>query len=265
MENPIDWQTIVSVGSVVSAGVTCVMAIVTCFMAFATWRMASVAKKTLELQAGKPNIIVYAHLRDDAPQFIQITIENIGTAPAYDVTFKIPDNCKLTEYNAFKRGIKYLPVGKKRTFNWETYEEIVKNSPEKHIEIETFFKNSEKQPQPMVLNILTIEDFSRHTASKPRYVEQVEHLKAIANNIKDLQCTINVKLTPISPIDTYKYAYLAYLLLKDKHSDKQLADDFYHVKSLYCYEEDFGFTEEQIVQAKAEAEEIFNKYQGKTA
>ena len=61
----------------------------TCFMAYATWLMARATKKTLEAQ-WKPYITVYPRLREDDSQVLQLIIENIGSAPAYNVKFKTP-------------------------------------------------------------------------------------------------------------------------------------------------------------------------------
>lgn len=242
-------------------------------MFIATWRMANVAKKTLD-ERSKPHVIIYPQVREDFPTVLEIIVENIGTAPAYDVKFSYSDNLRLKNYGIekassshgttidtlFEKGIPYLPAGKQRKLNWGQFAGIQKALKGKNATVYCTFREVNRNIVLTSNNVLGIDDFRSHTANTPYYVKQVNKLEDIAKELKKTNSTLTNKLKPISSEETYKYVYLSYLLLKDKYSEKRLTSDSYIFEDIYIYKYNSGLTPEQIEKAETEAIKNFNKY-----
>lgn len=237
---------------------------ITAFMAFATWRMASVAQKTLEAQ-NKPYVIVYAKQRDDAPSVVQIIIENVGTSPAYDIKFSIPQNFALRAWGIDKptntpalldsgpwiEGIKQLVPKQKITFYWGQYGGIKSLLSGNIAKISVNFKNAAGKDEPKTENFLDIKDFEGATAETPVSVQQLHEVTKIQRTLTELKSILHTKLKPQSPEATYMWAYLAYKILKDKGL---------YLEDIYQYGTGAGLTPEQMHHARQEALQMLKDF-----
>lgn len=215
-----DWPTIVNV----SAGVaTIAMAVVTFFMALATWRMAEATKKTFEAQ-WKPYVTVYPKLRDDNSQALRLIIENIGTAPAYNIKFKIPSNLlhhawgispdgktkaePFTE-GPFITGIPYLLPRETRIIDWDQYGGILNSLQGKHAEVTTVFYDAHGNQEPPAKSILDIKNFETTSALTSLEYRRTTAVETISKQITILCSILEKKLKTQSHTDAYMWAYIA--------------------------------------------------------
>ena len=232
-------------------------AAITAFMAFATWQMAKAAQKTLEAQ-NKPYVIVYAKQREDSPSVVQIIIENIGTAPAYDIKFSIPKNFALRAWGISNptnnptpldsgpwiEGINQLAPKQKIVFYWGQYGGIKARLNGHVAKINVFFKNTLGKNQQKTENILDINDFEGAVASTPVSVQQLYEINKIQKTLTELKNLLHTKLEPQSPEATYMWAYLAWKIMEDKGL---------YLTDIYQYGTGAGLTPEQIQHAQQEA------------
>ena len=233
------------------------VAFTTLYMAYATKSMARVTQKTLDEQS-KPYVIVYAEQRRDAPQLLQIIVENVGLAPAYDIKFVFSENfsTSITNSNnkyipyAFQYGIVQLVPKQKLIFNWGSYVGIKKSLSNEHISIEVSFNNSLQQRQPSTINRLHIRDFSSVCADTPTDVAQLNEIKKIPVNILNLTKLLDKQLHPQSPEATYMWAYVAWKLLEGKYPREYIVQ----------YGSGAGLTEEQLASAQEAALCLLREY-----
>ncbi|MDD4702165.1 MAG: hypothetical protein PHI96_08090 [Desulfovibrio sp.] len=208
-----DWTTIANI----------LMAVATCIMAWATWRMARATNKTLEAQ-WKPYVTVYPQLRNDASRVLQIVIENIGSAPAYDVKFKIPHNllyhawgipqdsktkAKAFTSGPFITGIPYLPPRGKRIIDWGQYGGILKSLQEQQAEVTTIFSNAYGDKEPPAKSILDIKDFKTNAAASSLEYRKTDAIEKTSKTIGTLCSIFEKKLKTQSHNDAYMWAYIA--------------------------------------------------------
>ena len=182
------------------------VALATVCMAFSTWKMTKMTKKNMDEQF-KPYIIVYPQPRSDAPNIIQIIVENIGSAPAYDVKFNIPNNFILGAWGIekaeklppapqeglFINGMPYFPAGQKRIFEWGQYAGIEKSLNGKPATIIAHFNNPTGKMQEPTKSILSLEDFYRNSAHTPLELRQVKALEKISENFPALNSLLEKK------------------------------------------------------------------------
>ncbi|MGV7004227.1 hypothetical protein [Desulfovibrio sp. QI0442] len=212
----------------------------TCFMAYATWLMARATKKSLEAQ-WKPYVAVYPRLRKDDSQALQLVIENIGSAPAYNVKFEIPSNlmynawgissggktkAKIFSEGPFITGIPYLPPRGKRIINWGQFGGILNSLQGKQAEVIIFFSDALGNQEPPVKSILDIVDFEM-TAGESSLEYRIA--TAIEKNFKQVECLNSIlekKLNSYSSKDAYMWAYIAVQLgLPIELAERQKFDD----------------------------------------
>lgn len=212
----------------------------TCFMAYATWLMARATKKTLEAQ-WKPYVTVYPQVREDASQALQLVIENIGSAPAYNVKFKIPSNLM---YNArgispdgktkaknfsegpFITGIPYLPPSGKRIIDWGQYGGILNSLQGKQAEVTIFFSDAMGNQEPPVKSILDIADFKNTAAGSSLEYRSTVAIEKISKQSEEMCSILEKKLKSHGSEDAYMWAYIAVQLgLPMELAEMQKYDD----------------------------------------
>lgn len=212
----------------------------TCFMAYATWLMARATKKTLEAQ-WKPYVTVYPQIRRDASSALQLVIENIGSAPAYNVKFKIPSNlmykawgispdvetkAKNFSEGPFITGIPYLPPRGKRIIDWGQYGGILNSLQGKQAEVITFFSDALGNQEPPAKSILDIVDFEITAAGSSLEYRSTAAIEKISNQSEYLNSILEKKLKPYGPADAYMWAYIAVQLgLPMELAEMQKYDD----------------------------------------
>ena len=125
---------------------------VMCLLTFLYMRSTS---KILENQF-KPYVIVYVEQRIDAPGFLRIIIENIGTAPAHDILFTLSGNIPEKVYKEEDKnsimtsgvlidGLAYLVNGKKVEIDWGRGKLLVETLKEKIYEFIVIFMITKKE------------------------------------------------------------------------------------------------------------------------
>lgn len=239
---------------------TLAMAAATVYMAYATRKMASVTRETLEAQ-NKPHIVVYTYISDDSSQHFKIVIENIGSAPGYDIRFEISDNLKKDaegiskldrepkefDSGALATGIPYLVPKQKRILNWGQYGGILETLGGKPASITVMYKNSANIEQPPTKNILDVKDYLCNACDASNESKQTAYLEQMSGNLSSINKTLVQKMKSETPLDLYMYVYFAY-----KSNAITSAD-------LRCIEHRYGLTEEQINYARSEACRLFGE------
>ncbi|WP_291439120.1 hypothetical protein [Desulfovibrio sp.] len=203
--------------------VNLLMTVATCVMAWATWLMAKVTKKTLEAQ-WKPYISVYAQTRPDTPNALQIVIENIGSAPAYNIKFKKSSNLL---YNAWGitpndnrkgleitkgpliTGIPYLPPKGKRVIHWGQYGGILSSLEGEPAEVTAIFCDSHGNQEPPAKSILDIKDFENTAAIDSLELRQVRALEKIPKQLDKICSTLGKKFRSQAPENAFMWACIA--------------------------------------------------------
>lgn len=208
-----EWMTIANIFMVVA----------TCVMAWATWLMARWTKKTLEAQ-WKPYVTVYVQNRPDAPSVLQIVIENIGSAPAYDIKFKKSgnlfykawgitpsDNRKGQEITKgpLITGIPYLPPKGKRIIHWGQYGGILSSLEGEPTEVTAIFCDSSGNQEPPAKSILDIKDFETTAAVDSLELRQTNAVEKIPKQLDELRSILEKKLAAQSLEAAYLWAYIA--------------------------------------------------------
>lgn len=203
--------------------VNLLMTVATCVMAWATWLMARVTKKTLEAQ-WKPYVSVYAQIRPDTPSSLQIVIENIGSAPAYNIRFKKSSNLL---YNAWGinpnqeekgqeittgpliAGIPYLPPKEKRIVHWGQYWGILNSLAGKPAEVTALFCDSHGNQEPPAKSILDIKDFENTAAIDSLELRQARAIEKIPKQLDNICSTLEKKFRSQTPETAFMWACIA--------------------------------------------------------
>lgn len=182
------------------------MAAATWRMAVATKRMAQATQDTLE-SLSKPNVIVYVIQRVDAPTMLQIIIENNGTAPAYDITFTIPDYFptamhitdrtdnrlpNMGKEELLRAGIKYLAPGARRILNWGMYLDLKNSIGDTQFDIKAFFGRKHNDSEmASTISIITLHDFFNAPTHDSPEVRQAKSLKVLADKVTSIDTRHN--------------------------------------------------------------------------
>lgn len=181
------------------------VAVTTLLLAIATWKMAKVTQKTLDAQS-QPCVIVYAELDKEHPEIINLVIENIGTAPASNIRFELPEyfpwgadglvpGSKEKPRNLLKgplrNGMKFLVPGAPWRTYWGQYGGLMDGLGGKPVEITVHFSFADGRPAESTKNILHIPDFETrvwvdsYTKKQTDALEkQVKSLASISDSIR---------------------------------------------------------------------------------
>ena len=90
------------------------VALSTIVYAFLTWRLSAETIKMRKAHT-EPNVSVYLEQNRASIHFLDLIVKNIGSGPAYDVTFKVleefdvPKEKKLSQIGFIQEGIRYMP------------------------------------------------------------------------------------------------------------------------------------------------------------
>ena len=212
----------------------------TCFMAYATWLMAGATKKSVEAQ-WKPYVTVYPRVRKDDSQILQLVIENIGSAPAFNVKFEIPSNlmynawgippegktnAKIFSEGPFITGIPYLLPRGKRIINWGQYGGILNSLQGKQAEVITIFSDALGNQEPPTKSILDIVDFKNTAGESSLEYRSATAIEKISKQSEYLNSILEKKLKSHCSEDAYMWAYIAVQLgLPMELAEMQKCDD----------------------------------------
>lgn len=156
------------------------VAFLTLFLAIATWNMARATQKmaqatqnTLDAQF-RPNIIVYIALDKDHFQCINLVIKNIGSAPASNIHFDIPEyfpwaangiqsgsknKAKNLIDGPLRNGMKYLAPGAEWSTYWGQFGGLLDSLDVGSVEITAHFAYADGRPAESTKNTLDVRDF----------------------------------------------------------------------------------------------------------
>ena len=120
-------------------------------MFIATACMAYYTKKSLDTQ-NQPQIMVSLTPVAEEPLMLGILVENVGTGPAYDISFSGHEGLGI-ETGFMKYGIKYLAQKSSRIFWWEQFYFLNKDNLHTHITIHYYTSSKSKLSTTCILDI----------------------------------------------------------------------------------------------------------------
>lgn len=206
------------------------VAITTFFLALTTWKMARETRNSIESYY-KPYVIMYLERSREHQSALYLVVENIGTAPAIDIKFKMLSFLEDEKYeksciaNCFKKGplfngINFIAPGKR----WDTFIEMGFNMQEDLIigsfEVDIAFKHTSGKNSYKTYNVLNMADFTESIWLGGLQSKQVKSLESIAKSTKELNKILKTKMHTVNADDTLRWSTLA-LMLSDS-DDKNL-------------------------------------------
>ncbi|MDL2285649.1 hypothetical protein LJB93_02770 [Desulfovibrio sp. OttesenSCG-928-F07] len=181
------------------------VAITTLFLAIATWKMARVTKQTLDAQL-QPYVIVYAEADLERPEIINIVIANVGTAPAANISFEVPeyfpwgagglrpDYSKKPENlvdGPLRDGMGFLVPGIPWRSYWGQSGGLSVGLDGKHAEIIAHFGYADGRPAGSTKNILDVNILCRRTWVDSYAKRQVSALEKQTRAVESLMRSVS--------------------------------------------------------------------------
>lgn len=170
-----------------------VVTLSTVIYAILTWRLTNETIKMRKAQTD-PNIAIYLMPTKVSMHFLDLIIKNIGSGPAYDVTFKVLEEFdvadkmdrKLSEIAFLKEGIKYMPPNYSvETYAFQLlgqYEEII----DKSIKIEVSYKNYEKKKLSEIIHLNMSQFKGKQTLGEEPLIKIANSIESMKNNIQKI-------------------------------------------------------------------------------
>ena len=164
------------------------VAIATVIYAILTWKLVSETRKIRQIQT-EPDISVRIKPQDDAIQYYDFIIENIGLAPAFNIAFNVVQgdhlmkDPKLSEGGPIKNGIKYFAPKEKIIFWGGSFPEYLKSENKTPVAIDIIYENSlnEKRTAKSIINLEEFLNLSRLGA--PPIVTISKNIKMISDDL----------------------------------------------------------------------------------
>lgn len=135
-----------------------VVALSTFVYAWLTWRLSTETIKMRKAHT-EPNVSIYLEQNRVGIHFLDLIVRNIGSGPAYNVTFKvleefdIPKERKLSQLGFIQAGITYMPPDYQiRSYFLSFlghYEKII----DKNIKIQISYRNAEKKDISEIISL----------------------------------------------------------------------------------------------------------------
>jgi len=177
------------------------VAITTFCLAVATWRMARATEKTLDAQY-RPFIIVYVELDKEHPECINLVVENVGTAPASNIHFEMPEyfpwgagglksgkaeKAKNLTLGPLRNGMKYLaPRAAWRSY-WGQFGGLHDSLDGRAVEIVAHFSYLNGHPAEPSKNILDVRDFESICWVSSNSQKQTDALEKQAKSLEAIK------------------------------------------------------------------------------
>ncbi|MBN1618662.1 hypothetical protein JW887_04980, partial [Candidatus Dojkabacteria bacterium] len=165
-----------------------IVALSTLVYAILTWQLVSETRRMRKVQS-EPALSMHIQPRNEWINFMDIIIENVGSGPARDVTFKLSRDFQLlkdrkwSDLNIFKNGINYLAPGQKIQFLCTDMEDDFETKKDLSVNIEVKYTNISKKKYKSTF----ILDFSQYLGiyqvGKPPLEEIEKHLKRIQKDL----------------------------------------------------------------------------------
>jgi len=188
----------------ISIFIDIVATIITLFLAIATWKMARATQKMLEAQF-KPYIVVYIELDKEHPECIDLVIKNIGTAPASNIRFEIPEyfpweagglsvgeaqKAKNLTYGPLRNGMKYLAPGVAWRSYWGQYGGLHDSLNGNAVEIIAYFSDVNGHPAEPTKNNLDVRDFDHFGWITSNSQKQTQALEKQAKALESINLNL---------------------------------------------------------------------------
>ena len=169
---------------------TCVVAISTSVYAVLTWSLVKETKKMREIQTN-PLIGIGVQTREEWINFIDMKIENVGHAPAYNIKFKVISDFeyakgqKLSELNLIKHGLDYLGPNQKIQFFLTSFLEDAENK-KIPFEIEVSYENSFHETKKRLFKIDLTQLIGLLQLGEPPLYKMSKSIEKLSQNIEHL-------------------------------------------------------------------------------
>jgi hypothetical protein len=135
-----------------------VVALSTLIYACLTWKLSSETIKMRKAHT-EPNVSVHLEQNRASIHFLDLIVKNIGSGPAYDVTFEVleefdvPKEKKLSQIGFIQEGIRYMPPDYFVRCYFlgflGNYDKII----DKNIKIRVSYKNANKENISEIINL----------------------------------------------------------------------------------------------------------------
>lgn len=168
-----------------------VVALSTVVYAFLTWRLSAETIKMRKAQT-EPKVSIYLEQNRASIHFLDLIVKNIGSAPAYDVNFKvleefdIPKERKLSQIGFIQAGIHYMPPDYQIKSFFLTflgnYEKII----DKNIKIQVAYKNVNKESMSEVINLNMSQFKGIQTLGEDPINKIAKSIESIQKDIGDI-------------------------------------------------------------------------------
>ena len=141
-----------------------VVALSTVIYAILTWRLAAETIRMRKAQTD-PCVSIYLEQHPTLFHFFDLIIKNIGSGPAYDVTFivledfDIPEGRKLSQIDFIKEGISYMPPDYQIRSYFLTFLGNCEKIIDKSIKVKVSYKNAQKNNMSEIIS-LNMSQFS---------------------------------------------------------------------------------------------------------
>lgn len=164
------------------------VAIATVVYAVLTWKLVSETRRIRQIQT-EPEISIRIAPHEDTIQYFDYIIENIGLAPAYNITFNVVqgdhliNDPKLSEAGPIKNGIKYFAPKEKITFWGGSFPGYMKSDNKTPVEIKVAFENSLGEIRN-ITSIINFEEFLNISRlGEPTIITISKNIKRISDDL----------------------------------------------------------------------------------
>ena len=168
-----------------------VVALSTVVYAFLTWSLSTENIKMRKAHTD-PNVSVYLEQNRASIHFLDLIVKNIGSGPAYDVTFKvleefdIPKGKKLSQIDFMQAGIHYMPPDYQIKSYFLTflgnYEKII----DKNIKVQVSYKNVNKENISEINNLNMSQFKGVHTLGEDPLNEIAKSIESIQKDVGNI-------------------------------------------------------------------------------
>jgi hypothetical protein len=168
-----------------------IVTVSTCVYAFLTWRLTT---ETIRMRKAytEPNVSIYLEQNRVSIHFFDLIIRNIGSGPAYDVTFKvledfdIPKERKLSQIGFIQEGIRYMPPKYQIKSYFLTFLDNYKDIIDKNIRVQVSYKNVDKKSILEVINLNMSQFKGIRALGEDPLSQIVKSMESIKENINHL-------------------------------------------------------------------------------
>lgn len=171
--------------------------------AYLTWKLVVETKKMRETQT-EPKVIIRIDPREDWLNFIDLSIQNIGSGTAHNISFEIdtvnstnPSSSlikELYEINFIKKGIGFLPPGKRISTFYTSMVEGFEDKGKSVLSVKVSYRSETGTEYNETFLLNFVEFVGMKQLGKPPAYEIAEYLKKISETISNLSSSKRLKI-----------------------------------------------------------------------